>query len=160
MPRNQSIHLDSQTNRGVRPGFSWREWGSWWRAGWLAAIIVVAGLATDTGAQQAADPYKSAPICWTPAQLSANKSEEEVRIRVPGVLREPPIGEDAQPVPIASNQRGSIRRVKLADGQKLVALTFDLCERLDEITGYQGGIVDYLRKKMSEPLFLWAGSGS
>src|SRR5262249_40642188 len=40
-------------------------------------------------------------------------------------------------------QRGVIRRVTLTGDKKLVALTFDLCEQPSEISGYQGGIVDF-----------------
>ncbi len=46
---------------------------------------------------------------------------------------------------VSPDLRGAIRRVKLADGKKWIALTFDLCEMQGEIAGYDGAIFDYLR---------------
>ena len=47
--------------------------------------------------------------------------------------------------PIPQELRGSIRRVELPKGQKLIALTLDLCEDRGEVAGYEGRIFDYLR---------------
>lgn len=47
--------------------------------------------------------------------------------------------------PIPHGLRGSIRRVELPPGPKLVALTLDLCEQPGEVAGYDGAIIDYLR---------------
>ena len=47
--------------------------------------------------------------------------------------------------PIPAELRGSIRRVEVPKGQKLIALTFDLCEDRGEVAGYEGRIFDYLR---------------
>ncbi|ODR98079.1 hypothetical protein AUC68_11325 [Methyloceanibacter methanicus] len=47
--------------------------------------------------------------------------------------------------PIPEPLRGSIRSVRLADGAKLIALTFDLCESNGHRTGYDGRVIDYLR---------------
>jgi peptidoglycan/xylan/chitin deacetylase (PgdA/CDA1 family) len=49
------------------------------------------------------------------------------------------------PRPIPQALRGSIRRVDLPPGVKLVALTFDLCETPNEVAGYDGEIFDTLR---------------
>ena len=54
-------------------------------------------------------------------------------------------------------QRGVVRRVKLPPGKKLIALTFDLCEQPSEIAGYQGGIVDFLRKNRIKATFFVGG---
>ena len=43
--------------------------------------------------------------------------------------------------------RGAIRRVDLPEGEKLIALTFDLCEQRGEVAGYDGDIFDYLRRE-------------
>ena len=48
-------------------------------------------------------------------------------------------------------------RVKLPAGQKLVALTFDLCEQPSEISGYQGGMVDFLRQNQVKATFFMGG---
>ncbi len=47
--------------------------------------------------------------------------------------------------PVPTHLRGAIRRVEVPKGQKLIALTFDLCEQPGEIAGYDGAIIDYLR---------------
>ena len=49
--------------------------------------------------------------------------------------------------PIPQELRGSIRRVELPKGQKLIALTLDLCEDRGEVAGYEGRIFDYLRRE-------------
>ena len=51
----------------------------------------------------------------------------------------------ASPIPV--ELRGSIRRVDLPKGQKLIALTLDLCEDRGEVAGYEGRIFDYLRSE-------------
>ncbi|NOT70532.1 MAG: polysaccharide deacetylase family protein [Hyphomicrobium sp.] len=49
--------------------------------------------------------------------------------------------------PIEVARRGAIRRVDLPKGEKLIALTFDLCEQRGEIAGYDGAVFDYLRRE-------------
>ncbi len=49
--------------------------------------------------------------------------------------------------PIQANLRGAIRRVDLPKGEKLIALTFDLCEQRGEVAGYSGEIFDTLRRE-------------
>jgi len=49
--------------------------------------------------------------------------------------------------PIPQGLRGSIRRVELPKDKKLIALTFDLCEDRGEVAGYEGRIIDYLRRE-------------
>lgn len=53
----------------------------------------------------------------------------------------------AATTPIAAAMRGAIRSVSIPSGEKVVALTFDLCERRGEIAGYDGAIFDYLRRE-------------
>ena len=52
---------------------------------------------------------------------------------------------------------GVIRRVVLPDKRKLIALTFDLCEQPGEVAGYDGAIVDYLRKEHIKATFFAGG---
>ena len=50
--------------------------------------------------------------------------------------------------PIEPARHGAIRRVDLKPGsKKLIALTFDLCEQIGEIAGYDGSVIDYLRDR-------------
>ncbi|WP_206599382.1 polysaccharide deacetylase family protein [Methyloceanibacter stevinii] len=47
--------------------------------------------------------------------------------------------------PVAKPLRGSIRSVKVPTDDKIIALTFDLCESNGHRTGYDGHVIDYLR---------------
>ncbi len=61
----------------------------------------------------------------------------------------------ASPVPDAL--RGSIRRVDVPKGEKVIALTFDLCEQRGEVAGYDGRIFDYLRQQGVKATFFAGG---
>jgi len=98
---------------------------------------------------------RSAPACWTPDEFTAKPGEGEVRRPAPQVV--PPIGELVESAPIRPSMRGSIRSVRLPAGRKLIALTFDLCEALHEVAGYQGEIVDILRVNDVKATFFMGG---
>jgi peptidoglycan-N-acetylglucosamine deacetylase len=49
--------------------------------------------------------------------------------------------------PLSADLRGSIRRVDVPGGRKVIALTFDMCEIHGEISGYDGDVFDYLRSE-------------
>lgn len=66
----------------------------------------------------------------------------------------PKLDLNAEPVP--QPLRGSIRRVELPKGEKLVALTFDFCEQRGEVAGYAGGVFDTLRRE-NVPATLFMG---
>src|SRR5262249_41369611 len=51
----------------------------------------------------------------------------------------------------------SIRRVELKPLYKVIALTFDLCEGVKEISGYDAPIVDYLRSERVHATFFAGG---
>lgn len=53
--------------------------------------------------------------------------------------------------------RGSIRSVKVTDGRKVVALTFDLCERERKVSGYDSEVVDFLRANKIRATFFASG---
>jgi peptidoglycan-N-acetylglucosamine deacetylase len=55
--------------------------------------------------------------------------------------------EGLAPIAIDPALRGAIRRVDLPKGEKLIALTLDMCEQRGEVAGYDGGIFDYLRRE-------------
>ena len=83
--------------------------------------------------------------CFAPGALSAVAGEN---VPAKGDRRFDPQAAqlELQPVsPIPAELRGSIRRVDLLPGQKLIALTFDLCEDRGEVAGYEGRIFDYVR---------------
>lgn len=59
--------------------------------------------------------------------------------------------------PVAEAMTGSIRRVGLETDDKLIALTFDLCETAGAIAGFDAGIVDYLRANDVKATFFTSG---
>ncbi|MCB1511951.1 MAG: polysaccharide deacetylase family protein [Hyphomicrobiaceae bacterium] len=102
----------------------------------MAAVLTLAGTTAV-----AAEPR----LCWPASALPGKPGENAIykgerRAYVPR-----PRGKPRRPGPGHQAIQGSIRRVHLPAGEKVVALTFDLCEQPYEITGYQGTIVDYLR---------------
>jgi peptidoglycan-N-acetylglucosamine deacetylase len=110
-------------------------------------ILLWLSLLTATAAAEAA------PACWMASDLAYHKGDERVHKTVARIA--PPQRILAEYSPIA--QRGTIRRVKLTGDKKLVALTFDLCEQPSEISGYQGGIVDFLREHRIKATFFMGG---
>lgn len=68
-----------------------------------------------------------------------------------------PARELAPANPLTNAFRGSIRRVELPKGMKLVALTLDLCEAIGEVSGYQGDVVDLLRREGIKATFFIGG---
>ncbi|MGQ0456149.1 MAG: polysaccharide deacetylase family protein [Hyphomicrobium sp.] len=88
-----------------------------------------------------------APICFAPDELKAAPGENIVKRHQ---ARFDAAGAEAAPTPAAPappSLRGAIRRVELPPGEKLIALTLDLCEQRGEIAGYDGAIFDYLRRE-------------
>ncbi len=58
---------------------------------------------------------------------------------------------------VEQDLQNCIRRVNPANGRKRVALTFDLCERHSEKTGYDAEIVNYLRENEVKATFYAGG---
>ncbi len=96
--------------------------------------------------------------CWAPAELAAKPNEKLPRKGDRSFDAAPSDGWlVAPPVTGPTNALGAIRRVKLPPGKKLVALTFDLCEQPGEIAGYDGAIIDYLRRENVRATFFAGG---
>ena len=95
---------------------------------------------------------------WTPEQLQGTAAEGKIiRLRSPD--RTPP--DNSRPAeaatPKLSRTAKSIRLVPPRGGERLVALTFDLCERADQISGYDGATVDVLRRERVPATFFAGG---
>lgn len=100
--------------------------------------------------------------CWGPDQLAGRPGEGAIRHGLPQDREPPPSWALAEAraaaLPLAAEQRGSIRSVEPADPKaRLVALTFDLCEQANEQTGYDAGIVDWLRAQRVKATFFAGG---
>ncbi len=122
--------------------------------GRLSRRTILTGLLGSAGALLASRGALAA--CWTPDQLAA----------VPGeALRHHPTAADAfvKPAPakaltpVTGALAGIIRRVELPAGDKAVALTFDLCQTVSPIAGYDGAVVDTLRAENVPATFFAAG---
>lgn len=112
-----------------------------------------------TALLSAGPAHAEAPLCpvpWKPEEKLVRKNAPGAAVAVPAVDTLPAAA------PLAAGLRGSIRRVELPAGVKLVALTFDFCETAAEIAGYDGALVDELRRrKVPATLFVgghWAAT--
>jgi len=77
--------------------------------------------------------------CWTPQALAG--TDQEVKSSRPYFhLDIPALKQEAlaPATPVPQELRGSIRGVELPPGEKLIALTFDLCETDGDVAGYDG----------------------
>lgn len=120
----------------------------------IAAVLS----ATGATAEQSFGSQDLLNSCWTSEQLKGNARDKTVYLRnVPAYT--PPAGtlplRSAEP--LAPNLRNSIRHVKPFHGQKVVALTFDLCERARETTGYDAELVNCLREHKVKATFFAGG---
>lgn len=91
-----------------------------------------------------------------PQTRSVNPAEKKSgRLTAPD--RTPPEQTDFPALPpLPAEYRGSIRRVD-THGEKLVALTFDLCELADQTSGYDGAVVEALRAAGAKATFFAGG---
>ena len=137
---------------GARKSFSNRL-----RLGIVSAAFSTLYLLDGRGALAETVAATPAPLCWSQAALAYHPGDERVQRGVPATFTGPPKRAPMEFSPLTQMPRGVIRRVKLAAGQKLVALTFDLCETHYEVAGYQGGIVDYLRENNVKATFFAGG---
>ena len=134
----------------------------------LASALVNAGSVVAQPIEPVANP---APQCgsqvvldrlWTPEQLRSGPADPKMtRLRSPDRTPPDPPPAGAKPAETEAHAPASIarsiRRVQPPAGERLVALTFDLCERADLISGYDGVIVDFLRRERVPATFFAGG---
>ncbi len=94
--------------------------------------------------------------CWTSQALAGRPGERLIR-HAPYNPAIEPHEEDVGLPAVPPQHRGSIRSVKLPPGEKLVALTFDLCENAGEVSGYDSDIFDTLRGEGVKATFFPSG---
>lgn len=115
------------------------------------AVVVIGGPAMAFAQAKSKDVGSSGGvggarpnICFAVEQLAGTPAEKKPRKGIRTFDR-PPKGELAPFAPVPAGLRGAIRRVRIEDGRKLIALTFDLCEQRGEVAGYDSPIFEYLR---------------
>lgn len=95
---------------------------------------------------------------WTSQELKGSAEDKKIQ-----PLGKPDHVPPQRLIPKFKNQplfpcvTNSIRSVKPFRDRKVIALTFDLCERTNEITGYDAKIVKYLRDNMVKSTFFAGG---
>ena len=96
--------------------------------------------------------------CWSEEDLQG-RPEDKIIVRTTDLVsRSPKITAPLSALcPDKPAPPNSIRRVIPAGNKKVVALTFDLCEQADEITGYDYEIVNYLRSHKVRATFFAYG---
>ncbi|HOV05018.1 MAG TPA: polysaccharide deacetylase family protein [Kaistiaceae bacterium] len=114
------------------------------------ALLALAGLFCAPAT--AGEPLAA---CWRAEDLAARPGEARAVKGAPGstVAMPDTAADTAARAPIL----GTVRRVELPAGEKLVALTFDLCETAGEIAGYDGGVVEALRAADARATFFAGG---
>jgi len=126
-----------------------------------ARIVVLLFLSLSWSASTSAEDQQqpAAPQhCWTPAALAGTEAElkhvasrKSLDLAALKQVMLPPA------TPIPPELRGSIRSVTLPPGEKLIALTFDLCEENGYVSGYDGRVVDLLRAQGIKATFFAGG---
>ena len=124
-----------------------------WRALSALGILLMANTAiagdTRPDAAEARSPGAAQTLlsrCWNAEALAGTEKERQSASNRTSVdldaLRDVTRPDRA---PVSQPLRGSIRSVKVADDEKIIALTFDLCESNGHSAGYDGRVIDYLR---------------
>lgn len=97
-----------------------------------------------------------ASALWTPEELAGSPGD-----RLQGALHQP---DDTPPARTAPRRvlppregAGAVRRVEVAPGSRVVALTFDLCELADRRAGYDAELVALLRRERVAATFFAGG---
>jgi peptidoglycan/xylan/chitin deacetylase (PgdA/CDA1 family) len=118
---------------------------------------VIAATAASFAASIVARPAlaKSFAECFDPAELAGLPAERAKRPATAADAVPQPASAPSGP-PVTGALAGIIRRVEVASGDKVIALTFDLCQTRGQIAGYDGAIIDYLRAQ-SVPATLFPG---
>ncbi|MCB1509895.1 MAG: polysaccharide deacetylase family protein [Hyphomicrobiaceae bacterium] len=122
--------------------------------GLTAFVLVGVG---EAGAQSTRQP-EAGRMCWPTSALAARGGENRIEKGRAQAYQPLPRGKVRMRPPLPWRSGGRVvRRVNLPPGQKFVAFTFDLCEQPYEISGYQGDIVDFLRREKVPATFFAGG---
>lgn len=125
-------------------------------------MLMMLGIACGALLGSASAGFAQSPVagrgaqCWQAEELAGRPGERAIH-RKPYDPAIEPAGPAVKLPPISPGRRGSIRSVRLPKGERFVALTFDLCENGNEISGYDSEIVDTLRRLGVKATFFPSG---
>ncbi|MDQ7834613.1 MAG: polysaccharide deacetylase family protein [Humidesulfovibrio sp.] len=136
----------------------------------LSLLLWGALAATPAAAAEPAASFGSAALLhglWTSAQLAGTEADRSIgAVTAPDTTPPPTLPPEqmdqlALP-PVRPELRGVIRRVRVSPdgpggGRKVVALTFDLCERANNVAGYDNRIINLLRAGGHKATFFAGG---
>jgi peptidoglycan-N-acetylglucosamine deacetylase len=111
----------------------------------LSAIMALAACAASSAALARDRTLQNA--CFSAQALSALPGERVIAKGDHRFDMKKLPAETQAAAAITPEMRGAIRRVDLPAGEKLIALTFDLCEQRGEVAGYDGDLIDTLRRE-------------
>jgi peptidoglycan/xylan/chitin deacetylase (PgdA/CDA1 family) len=95
---------------------------------------------------------------WTDEQLEPHTDDRRITRSGSTVANPPEDSQLPELLPELDNSLlHSVRRVKITDGRKLLALTFDLCEKANEVTGFDSDVVSVLRSQHIAASFFAGG---
>jgi peptidoglycan/xylan/chitin deacetylase (PgdA/CDA1 family) len=139
-------------------------WGAaifFWLAALCSQVAATGSQAASPGAN--ASPAANSPRlperCWSPQELQGTPENRRSHKDPSDNRRDPPARVVPQTLlpPLDPALQGSIRSVEPAQHQKVIALTFDLCETTAEVSGYDAEIVNYLRTRQVKATFYAGG---
>jgi peptidoglycan-N-acetylglucosamine deacetylase len=122
----------------------------------LLALVSGAAIAASTASALAGNSA-ALHACYSPETLAGVQGEEKVSRGVRTFDAPIKLAGFTPAAPVPDELRGSIRRVNVPKGEKVIALTFDLCEQRGEVAGYDGRIFDYLRQQGAKATFFAGG---
>lgn len=112
----------------------------------------------DDSSSVKAESPKTLLELWTAEELKPKTNDKRISKLRPPDYNPPQLTKTDDTLPRLDNRfLNSVRRVRLPIGQKLLALTFDLCERASEVTGYDSDIVNFLREQHIAATFFAGG---
>lgn len=95
--------------------------------------------------------------CFPPDTWIAATNEAAIKKNIPSAHKPIPTGTVKAAYTNLLQPGKILRSVRLSPNRKAIALTFDLCEQPDEITGYQAALIDYLRRQRIPATFFLGG---
>ena len=123
----------------------------------VAVLVVVAAAGYALAGQGSRSLLEG---LWAPDQLAGSPAELVVTrpySKPPDLSPPERQTPEVSRVTVPAGLRGVIRRVRVRGGDKVLALTFDLCERASNRTGYRTEIVEFLRRKGVSATFFAGG---